>query len=240
MQTASKRASTQHLSHKYNIKTMKKLLLTIPIWLLLHYSALCQLQGIGVSGGGNFANLKNPDASSTYDSQSNLGLGGGLRFDYRMADEYVMFSPEVFILQKGSEEFVSNISELNLGQVDISYIGMNLPLMIYGPMDEASEYSYNGIILQGKFYFDYFLSGSQKKEGISKELTFSSNGDKFEYGYALEAGFVVEGFQFSVGYNKGLKNFELEDTFANSETLFSVTNNGLFVSLGFVTKLHDD
>jgi len=219
---------------------MKKTLIAIPILICIHFTAIGQLQGISMSGGGNFANLKDPSASENYESQSNLGLGGGLRFDYRVLDEYVMFSPEIFILQKGSSEFVSNVSDLNLGQVDISYLGMNLPLMIYGPLDEQSEYSYNGIILQGKFYFDYFLAGSQMKNSISKDLSFASSGDKFEYGYSFEGGFAVEGFQILVGYNKGLKDFEISDSFGQSETLFSVTNKGLYISVGFVTKIHED
>ena len=112
--------------------------------------------------------------------------------------------------------------------------------MIYGPMDEASEYTYNGIILQGKFYFDYFLSGSQIKNGIPRDLAFSSNGDKFEYGYSLEAGFAKDGFQLLIGYNQGIKDFEITDAFAQHNSVFSVTNKGLYISFGFATKLHED
>lgn len=218
---------------------MKSYITTILILITSTFIS-AQLNGVGFSLGGNSANLKAPEEMDNFDSDSNLGGGGGLRLDYKIMDEYVMFSPELFILEKGSDEFIDNLSDINLGQLNLTYFGMNLPISLYAPMGFESEDVYNGVFLQGKFYFDYYLTGSQSMNSEERKIQFEGNGDKFEFGYTIEGGLIYQGLQILAGYNVGIKDFEIINAFDNSNTLYSVNNKGLYFALGYVVKIPDD
>lgn len=196
-----------------------------------------QVSGMGITGGGNFANLKAPESNS--DSNTNPGGGAGLRFDFNIVDEFIKFSPEFFFQQKGSNDYIKNIDDLQFGQISLSYLGIYLPVSLYVPMSEESEYAYNGLFLQGKFYIDYSVAATQIKDSETRILQFASGGDKFDFGYSFEGGVIHNGLQLLIGYNQGIKNIDFIDSFGNSEKEISAKNSGVYLSLGYAHKFED-
>ncbi len=106
---------------------MKKL--KILVILLFYFKiAIINAEGVGFNAGGNFANLNSEQAQGN----TNSGLNGGLRFDIPLVEgddsAPIRFSPEIFIKQAGSNEFISTFQSINYQNLDLTYIGLYLPI----------------------------------------------------------------------------------------------------------------
>ncbi len=216
---------------------MKRLILSIlAAWPLL---AAAQLSSVVPTLGPSVANFKDQpgSASSSGDKDPNVGFAGGIRLDLDMSTPFLKVSPELFFQQKGSKhQYLTSASQLLERSINLDYLGMFLPITIFIPTGEDDESV--GIVMQGKFFADYALSGTLKDSSGEDDIQFTGNGDRFDLGYGVEFGFrFLAGedvpLQLSFGYNWGLKNIEFAgDLQASQEYL--VNNRGFTLSIGAV------
>lgn len=61
------------------------------------------LSGIGFQGGGGSRNINTIQTPETTDHQGKLGASAGLRFEFDLASDIVLFSPEIFFYQNGTK-----------------------------------------------------------------------------------------------------------------------------------------
>lgn len=184
-------------------------------------------QGFGINAGGNFANLNSEQAQGN----TNTGLNGGLRFDIPLVEgdesSPIRFSPEIFIKQSGSNEFISNFQSINYQNLDLTYIGLYLPITFgFGSNDENANYhSYGGVFLQGSLFLDYASGANKTVSGFTDEITFSSGSDRLDFGFSFNVQFLMPGYGgIKLGYNYGLNNIKFIDSidpvFAKNKGLF--------------------
>lgn len=213
--------------------------------LFLPIMAFCQLSGVGLNVGGaasTFEYGNQVNNVSEFDNGTHAGGTGGVRLDFDLNNDYVKVSPEFFIVQNGSKEYYQTFNavsnDLVTNKVSLNYVGLYLPITFYLPLGD-DDYSYNGILLQGRLFGDYAISGEidNSKTGRS-EVRFEKPMDKFDYGYSIEGGFVSNGIKISIGYNWGIKNIEFSNALGNvSADNYLINNRGLTLQVGYWQRL---
>lgn len=200
--------------------------------------------GFGLNAGGSFSNFNYGEQVSSvdnFDNKNKEGLTGGLKLDFDLGDNEVLkISPELFIIQNGSNEYFTNqnIADLITRRVSLDYIGLYLPFTIYVPTEEGSD-EYNGVMLKARLFSDFVINGEIKdgSNGTS-DISFQNTLDKFDFGYSVEGGFLLQGFSIMVGYNWGLKNIEFNDSLGGTNSNnYLLNNKGLTLQVGYVAKL---
>lgn len=225
---------------------MKTLLFSLSLFLPL--TTIAQLSGFGMNAGGSFSNFEygnQVNSLNDFDTNTKQGFTGGLNFHYELGNENTLFSPELFIIQNGSNEYYTDLLDFRNAvisrSISLDYVGIALPLSIFLPMDNPDDPygdQYNGFMMQGKLYGDYAVSANIENALVSEPIEFQNSTDRIDLGYILEAGLVYQGFQILFGYNKGLKNIEFQEAAGsvNSDD-FLINNKGFTVQIGFMSKL---
>lgn len=234
------------------MKTTTALQFVIFTFLLCcHSSTFAQLKGIGVNGGGTSSSFEYGNQVKKidgFDNNDQQGGTGGLKLDFYLGDsDLFSFSPEIFIVQNGSDEYYQDFArlqnELIKREVELDYVGLYLPFMMYIPIDEqfpngeyATDYTYHGIILQAKFFADYVVGGEISEKGLNsktnlgrQEVNFDSTSDKIDFGFSGEAGFAYLGWTIIFGYNWGVKNIEFNNAlgYSGSSADYLINSKGL-------------
>ncbi len=220
------------------------------LFFLFPLSLMCQLSGFGLSGGGTASTFQYGDQVQSvdqFDSGSTLGGTGGIQFDFDLGSEMMKFSPEIFIIQNGSEEYFTRQELTNTLIVDrnvqLDYVGLYLPLNFYLPIDDGSditEYAYNGLNIHLSTFIDYAISGDiRQDDGSEMPINFENELDRIDFGVAATAGFIAGGFSFTFGYNYGLKNIEFNEAVGAGTTdgEFLINNRGFTLAIGYRQKL---
>jgi hypothetical protein len=174
---------------------MKKL--KILVLILFYFKiTIINAQDVGFNAGGNFANLNSEQAQGN----TNSGLNGGLRFDIPLVEgddsAPIRFSPEIFIKQAGSNEFISTFQSINYQNLDLTYIGLHLPITFgFGTnSDNVNYHSFGGAFLQGSFFIDYASGATKTVSGFTDEVTFSRGSDRIDFGFSFNVQFLTSGY----------------------------------------------
>lgn len=231
----------------FNVKKkmkMKKNFKLFIMFLFVPISAFSQLTGVGVNTGGSFSTFEYGEQVnnvSQFDNGTQGGGTGGLRFDFDLNSEFIKLSPEFFFVQNGSKEYYVDVNillnDVIKNTVSLNYIGLYVPITFYLPLADDGD-NYNGILIQGRLFADYAISGEVKNSALgSMDIEFDKGTDKLDFGYSIEGGFVSNGLKLSLGYNWGVKNIEFTNAIGglNSED-YLINNKGLTLQIGYWQK----
>ncbi len=218
--------------------------------LLLHLSpllAIGQMTGIGPSAGGAFSTFNYGNQVNNvndFDYSDRGGGTGGIRFDFDLGTKIAKLSPEIFIIQNGSREYyrdASILTDLIDRKVSLNYIGLYLPLTIYVPLGD-DEKAYNGLFLRGKGFADFAINGKVEQYNTKPaDVNFKEPSDRFDFGYGVEGGFVLNGFAFMFGYNWGLKNIRFANALGGVDSSnYLINNKGATLTISYIAKLQQD
>lgn len=215
-------------------------LFIISIGFFLPIIAFGQLSGIGLNAGGSASTFDYENQTTNnngFNSEAQVGGTGGVRLDFDLNSDYVKVSPEFFIVQNGSKEYYQNFNSLSNSiienRVSLNYVGLYLPITFYIPLGDDYD-NYNGILIQGRLFGDYAISGEIENSKDITEVQFKKPSDQFDYGYSIEGGFVSNGIKISIGYNWGIKNIEFSNTLATLNSgNYLVNNRGLTLQIGY-------
>ncbi len=237
--------------------TLLKFLFTV-LFISFYFIGFAQLKGIGVNGGGSSSSFEHGNQVkqiNNFDTDSQQGGTGGIKLDFYLGESDVFsFSPEIFLVENGSDEYYKDLSilqnDLIKRNVSLNYIGLYLPVAMYVAIDEVfsngeyvTDYNYHGIIVQGKLFADYVIGGEISERGTNtgtrlgtKEVNFEKPADKFDFGFSVEAGLAYMGWTIIFGYNWGVKNIKFENAlgYSRSSTDYLVNNKGLTLQMGYL------
>jgi len=228
-------------------KTIPMKLSLIFLLTLVPILAIGQLTGIGPSVGGAFSTFNYGSQVNTvddFDYSDRSGGTGGIRFDFDLGTKIAKLSPEIFIIQNGSKEYYrdgSIITDLINRKVSLNYVGLYLPLTIYVPLGD-DEKAYNGLFLRGKGFTDFAINGKIEQDNSKpSDVNFKEPSDRFDFGYSVEGGFVLNGFAFMFGYNWGLKNIKFANALGDiNNANYLINNKGVTLTIGYIAKLQQD
>lgn len=221
---------------------MKKQYYFVALLIIFPFLGNAQLSGAGLSGGGSFSTFDyTGDSQTSLDNGTKSGATGGIRLDFDLGSGDVLkFSPELFFVQNGSKDYYSSLGMLvnDLRSVTLNYIGLYLPLTVYLPLGGDEFYDkYHGVMIQARVFTDYAINGTIQG-GYGGSVDFGDLLDRFDLGYSFEAGFAYEGLNIMLGYNKGIKDIEFNDSIASGSEGQSIINNrGLTLQIGYIGKI---
>ncbi len=211
-----------------------------------------QLSGFGIGAGGtassfNYGNQVNSSNDiDNFDNGNKVGGTGGIQFDFDLGSEFVKLSPELFIIQNGSKEFYNDFQrfqgDLIERSVNLDYFGFYLPVKFYAPIDNGSgltEDYFNGLIAEISGFFDYAMNGTiVGTNSIDEKVSFAQGVDRFDLGFSLSGGIIMNGFFFKFGYQRGIKNIEFFNAVGGTDDQnYLINNRGLTLSIGFLQKI---
>jgi hypothetical protein len=188
---------------------------------------------LGITAGGTAAD-QNYQQTGT-NGNTKLGGHAGIAYNFNFG-RVLRVSPEVFLNQSGSKteyytSFLALADSLKLNKVAFDYVGLYFPIRLsFGPNEE------NGFYLSGAAYGDYIINDQVTYEtGKEERATFNQARDKYDLGWRVAIGFVVDNVGLEIGYNKGLENiaFTSAQRQAAGKQNEIVSNRGLTVSLKF-------
>ena len=228
---------------------MKYFLTLALAFLLCCQVASAQLSGFGIGAGGtassfNYGNQVNSSPGiQNFNDNEKVGGTGGIQFDFDIASEFVKLSPELFIIQNGSREFYNDFQQfqgdLIERSINLDYVGFYLPLKLYAPIDNGVDGYFNGLIAEVSGFFDYAINGTiLGNNGIDEKVSFAREADRFDLGFSLSGGIIMNGFFLKFGYQKGIKNIEFFNAIGDTDDQnYLINNRGFTLSIGFMQKL---
>lgn len=211
-----------------------------------------QLSGFGIGAGGtastfNYGNQINSSSGiDNFDNGDKVGGTGGIQFDFDLASEFVKLSPELFIIQNGSREFYNDFTQfqgdLVERSINLDYVGFYLPVKFYAPIDNGyniTDQVFHGLIAEISGFFDYAMNGSiLGNNSIDEKVSFAKDVDRFDVGFSLSAGIIMNGFFLKFGYQKGIKNIEFSNAAGGTDDQnYLINNRGFTLSIGFAQKI---
>lgn len=207
---------------------MKNLIFVCAISTVFSTSCFCQLVGVRPNVGGNFANMASQNATG----ETNTGLNGGIGFDIALAESEngypIRLSPEIFVRQNGSENFVNQSNIFNGFQsLDLTYVGIYMPLTFaLGPDD--GETVFEGVMIQLNTFLDYAVA-TDAIASNGQQVTNPVSGftEKIDFGFGVNIQFHSGYGGIAIGYNWGLNNI---DFINNVSSQIFAKNKGLFVN----------
>lgn len=190
-----------------------------------HDNLCAQLVGFAVEGG-----LVGAVIESSYGKGGeSYGLNGGIKFDFHLTAtddglHHVRFSPAVSIRQAGSNEFVTNANLLDYSRVDLTYLGVLLPLTL-AIVNE--EFRPTGFMLQFGTFIGCLVSENVEL-GSSRVNSFKTTKDRIDFGLNINVQFHYgDNGTLVVGFNHGVNNI----TFVNDRFDPVIgKNRGFFVN----------
>lgn len=200
------------------------------------------ITGFGIQAGGGPREINSIQSPSSLQDEGKLGASGGIKLEYKLVEDFLKFTPELFFYQNGTK-FYKSLPDLQTdlfaGKVSLDYAGIYLPVSLYLPVNE--EDNYNGFIGSAKMYIDYATKGEiVDSKGINRDISFDGSKARIDLGISLEGGFVFNGVSILFGYNKGIKNIEFNnDQISGMESTYIFNNKGLSLQLGFLAKLNN-
>lgn len=201
---------------------MKKIIVAL-LAMLLSVSAYSQIKGISLGAGLSASNYDSPNATGA----TTAGGTGGFGFEIALSDHLpITLSPQIFLKQMGSNDFVSqnNILE-GFESIDMNYAGLYLPITL--DIGSSEGRFYTGIKLQANVFLDYaYESRARNLTGATLD-PINTNAERFDYGlgvnFQLHSG---DGYGIAFGYNWGLNKITFLD---NVTAQIFGQNRGLFV-----------
>lgn len=219
--------SLSNINFFQNTTLMRNILLILAILTHFQLTVNCQLVGVRPNAGGSFANMESLDSQG----DTNTGLNGGIGFDIALTQSGnypLRVSPEIFIKQKGSNNFVNSNNFTGFQAVDLTYVGLYMPLTLAIGQDNGTM-QFQGMMFQLNTFMDYaFGSNVISSDGSIITDPFGRQTEKVDFGFGANIQFHSGHYGGIVlGYNWGLHNINFTDNV--SREIFA-KNRGFFVN----------
>jgi hypothetical protein len=206
---------------------MRIFILILTFSVLFQQHVDCQLVGVRPNAGGSFANMESLDSQG----DTNTGLNGGIGFDIALTQSPnypLRVSPEIFIKQKGSNNFVNSNNFTGFQGIDLTYVGLYMPFTLAVGPDNGSTL-FQGIMIQVNAFMDYaFGTTAIASDGAPIADPFGKRTEKVDFGFGANIQFHSSQLGGIVlGYNWGLHNINFVD---NVSREIYAKNRGFFVN----------
>jgi len=214
---------------------MKQILLFT--FLLLGSSRLIA-QNFGIQAGASFYNVnyKPDDPTEDYDTKIRVGFTGGFVADWSLGSN-ISFRPELNFVQKGYKVKTSQAGFSIDGYEQYNYLELPLNVVYNTPAGRGSFFVGLGPVLSLGLSGKYKATVSGPGMPATTEtddIKFGSNKDKdhykaFEFGADIIAGYKFsQGVFITAGYNLGLNDLSLDDSYSQKNMGFNVKVGYMF------------